>query len=98
MDNGERPLLCTTGDQEGISNHINHDIDPITGVGDFFIKFLLESRKLWRLAGPTILLYLCQYSLGATTQVFIGQVGVLELATFAYEHLVIAGFSSGILV
>ena len=102
MENSERPLL-STGDQEGIvteqgANIYDNDIDPIDGVGDFFNKFLLESKKLWRLAGPTILLYLCQYSLGAITQVFAGQIGVLDLAAFAYENLVIAGFSSGILV
>lgn len=106
MDNCERPLLSTIGDQEeGICTAIERrgkyyddDIDPIVGIGDFLNKFSLESKKLWSLAGPTILLYLCQYSLAATTQIFLGQVGVLELAAFAYEHLVIAGISSGILV
>lgn len=101
MDSGERPLL-STGDQEGPTpeqgTNYDNDIDPINGVEDFVKKFLIESKKLWRLAGPTILLYLCQYSLGAITQVFAGQVGVLDLAAFAYENLVIAGFSSGILV
>lgn len=100
MDSGERPLL-STGDQEGPTpeqgTNYDNDIDPINGVEDFVKKFLIESKKLWRLAGPTILLYLCQYSLGAITQVFAGQVGVLDLAAFAYENLVIAGFSSGIL-
>lgn len=102
MDNGDRPLL-STDDHEGQEPEqgapgYDNDIDPINGVEDLFKKSIAESKKLWRLAGPAVLLYVFQYSLGAVTQVFAGHVGVLELAAFACENLVIAGFSSGILV
>ncbi|KAI8528197.1 hypothetical protein RHMOL_Rhmol12G0131800 [Rhododendron molle] len=74
------------------------DITPVAGVGDFFKKFGVESRKLWYLAGPAIFTSICQYSLGAITQVFAGQVGTIELAAVSVENSVIAGFSFGLLL
>ncbi|CAI9775361.1 unnamed protein product [Fraxinus pennsylvanica] len=74
------------------------DIPPIAGVRDFFKEFMIESRKLWYLAGPAIFTSICQYSLGAITQTFAGQVGTLELAAVSIENSVIAGFSFGILL
>ncbi|XVE85146.1 hypothetical protein DITRI_Ditri17bG0068400 [Diplodiscus trichospermus] len=71
------------------------DIPPINGVCDFFREYLIESKKLWFLAGPAILTSICQYSLGAITQVFSGQVGTLALAAVSVENSVIAGFSFG---
>jgi MATE family multidrug resistance protein len=74
------------------------DIPPIKGPRDFFREFLIESKKLWYLAGPAIFTSLCQYSLGAITQVFAGHVGTLDLAAVSIENSVIAGFSFGLLV
>ena len=74
------------------------DIPPIKSPVDFYRAFLTESKKLWYLAGPAIFTSLCQYSLGAVTQVFLGQVGTLDLAAFSMENSVIAGFSLGIMV
>ncbi|CAI0463505.1 unnamed protein product [Linum tenue] len=71
------------------------DIQPIRSLGDFSREFLAESGRLWFLAGPAIFMCLCQYSLGAVTQVFAGQVGTLELAAVSVENSVIASFSSG---
>ncbi|CAI0463550.1 unnamed protein product [Linum tenue] len=74
------------------------DIQPIRSLGDFSREFLAESGRLWFLAGPAIFMCLCQYSLGAVTQVFAGQVGTLELAAVSVENSVIASFSSGTMV
>ena len=74
------------------------DIQPIQNARDFFGEFLLESKKLWFLAGPAIFTSVCQYSLGAITQVFAGHVGTMELAAVSVENSVIAGFSFGLLV
>ncbi|XVE74970.1 hypothetical protein DITRI_Ditri12bG0060700 [Diplodiscus trichospermus] len=71
------------------------DIPPIKGVRHFFTEYLVESKKLWFLAGPAIFTSVCQYSLGAITQVFSGQVGTLALAAVSVENSVIAGFSFG---
>ncbi|KAL0325683.1 UNVERIFIED_CONTAM: protein DETOXIFICATION 32 [Sesamum radiatum] len=44
--------------------------------GEGFIKeFGAESKTLWKLSGPAIFTSICQYSLGALTQTFAGQVG-----------------------
>ncbi|KAG9142253.1 hypothetical protein Leryth_007684 [Lithospermum erythrorhizon] len=75
-----------------------NDIQPITGVKDFFREFIDESRKLWSIAAPAIFTCLCQYSLGAITQTFAGHVGTLDLAAFSVENSVIAGFSYGIML
>lgn len=74
------------------------DILPITGVRDFFKEFAVESKKLWYLAGPAIFTSICQYSLGAVTQVLAGQVDTLTLAAVSVENSVIAGFSFGIML
>lgn len=75
-----------------------NDISPINGVRDFFREFMVESRKLWYIAGPAIFTSVCQYSLGAITQTFAGHLGTLELAAVSVENSVIAGFSFGIML
>ncbi|XP_075658141.1 protein DETOXIFICATION 29-like [Castanea sativa] len=74
------------------------DISPITGPVDFYRAFLTESKKLWYLAGPAIFTSICQYSLGAITQVFAGHVSSLDLAAISIENSVIAGFSFGVML
>ncbi|KAL9688382.1 hypothetical protein QQ045_032803 [Rhodiola kirilowii] len=77
---------------------IEDDIKPITGLKDFLLQFKLELYKFWILAAPAILTFLFRYSLGAVTQIFLGQVGTLALAAFSIENSVIAGFSLGFLM
>ncbi|XP_041016061.1 protein DETOXIFICATION 29-like [Juglans microcarpa x Juglans regia] len=74
------------------------DIAPIKGFRDVYREFLVESKKLWYLAGPAIFTSICQYSLGAVTQVLAGHVGTLALAAVSIENSVIAGFSFGIML
>ncbi|OAY32527.1 hypothetical protein MANES_13G025200v8 [Manihot esculenta] len=71
------------------------DIPPINGIRDFLREFYIEFKKLWYLAGPAIFTCICQYSLGAVTQIFSGQVGTLALAAVSVENSVISGFSFG---
>ncbi|XP_021647783.2 protein DETOXIFICATION 29 isoform X2 [Hevea brasiliensis] len=75
-----------------------HDIPPINTIPVFFREFYRESKKLWYLAFPAMFTSLCQYSIGAITQVFSGQVGTLALAAVSIENSVIAGFSFGALL
>ncbi|KAK7386762.1 hypothetical protein VNO78_27098 [Psophocarpus tetragonolobus] len=72
------------------------DIALISGAGDFAGEFFVESKKLWYLAGPAIFTSVCQYSLGAITQVFSGHVSTLALAAVSVENSVIAGFCLGV--
>lgn len=74
------------------------DIPPINGIRDFLREFYIEFKKLWYLAGPAIFTCICQYSLGAVTQIFSGQVGTLALAAVSVENSVISGFSFGAMV
>ncbi|RVW43389.1 hypothetical protein VitviT2T_000636 [Vitis vinifera] len=109
MENGKQPLLSARQDDEtpnrtaansllATFNADESDIGPINGVRDFYKEFIVESKKLWYLAGPAIFTSLCQYSLGAITQVFAGHVGTLELAAVSVENSVIAGFSFGVML
>ncbi|KAJ7953561.1 Protein DETOXIFICATION [Quillaja saponaria] len=74
------------------------DIPPITSFNIFSREFSFESKKLWYLAGPAIFTSLCQYSLGAITQLLAGHVGTLALAAVSIENSVIAGFSFGVML
>ncbi|XP_052204986.1 protein DETOXIFICATION 29-like [Diospyros lotus] len=75
-----------------------HDIKPINGTKDFFREFFTESKKLWYLATPAIFTSLCQYSLGAVTQVFAGHLGTIALAAVSVGTSVISGFAFGLLM
>ncbi|KAG6427562.1 hypothetical protein SASPL_111808 [Salvia splendens] len=57
-------------------------LEKLGGGADFLESFGSESKTLWGISGPTIFTYICQYSLGALTQTFAGQVGELELGEF----------------
>ena len=75
-----------------------NDIEPINGFRDFYREFSVESKKLWLLAGPAIFTSICQYTLGAITQIFAGHLGTLELAAFSVANNIVAGFSFGVMV
>ncbi|TYI36753.1 hypothetical protein ES332_A03G163400v1 [Gossypium tomentosum] len=112
MEDAEQPLLSPrlvgedSHHQEQLLSRLSNttftagidDIPPINGVRDFFREYLIESKKLWFLAGPAIFTSLCRYSLGAITQVFSGQVGTLALAAVSVENSFIAGFSFGVML
>ncbi|TQD77930.1 hypothetical protein C1H46_036532 [Malus baccata] len=80
-----------------VSNHSGHEDGGEEKVG-FVKQYGIESKKLWKIAGPAIFTSLCQYSLGALTQTFAGFVGDLELAAVSIENSVIAGLAFGVMV
>lgn len=112
MEGGRQPLLSPQNDHQNPDQHLRStnssiassftpdpdDIPLINSVRDFSIEFCRESKKLWYLAGPAIFTTLCQYSLGAITQLLAGHVGTLDLAAVSVENSVIAGFSFGIML
>ncbi|CAN1795110.1 Protein DETOXIFICATION 29 [Linum perenne] len=99
MEDHKQPLLLPYPAADKLdqsrSSGGDGDIPPITTLRDFCREFYAESVKLWFLAGPAIFTSVCQYSLGAITQIFAGRVGTLELAAVSVENSVIAGFSLG---
>ncbi|XP_021820961.1 protein DETOXIFICATION 33 [Prunus avium] len=86
MDN-DTPLL--------VSNHSDHEQEEKVGIVK---EFGIESKKLWKIAGPAIFTAICQYSLGALTQVFSGFVGDVELAAVSVENSVVAGLAFGVML
>ncbi|KAL2498338.1 MATE efflux family protein [Abeliophyllum distichum] len=95
MDGGVEPLL---GD-----HHHHHQNEEEKGFVDgkqssFVKEFGVESKKLWKLAGPAIFTSICQYSLGALTQTFSGFIGEMELAAVSVENSVVAGLAFGVML
>ncbi|KAH7556969.1 hypothetical protein JRO89_XS11G0021200 [Xanthoceras sorbifolium] len=76
-------------------NADSDDVPPITGVRVFSREFYREFTKLWYLAGPAIFTSVCQFLIGAITQVFCGHVSTIAQAAFSVEDLAIGFFSYG---
>ncbi|CAI9116647.1 OLC1v1017845C1 [Oldenlandia corymbosa var. corymbosa] len=64
----------------------------------FVENFGIESKKLWKIAGPVILTAVCQYSVSAITLTFAGLVGDLDLAAVSVGNSVISGLAFGLLL
>lgn len=93
MGSSTEPLLGNT------NHHFNpEDGDGKAPVGTLVKEFGIESKKLWRIAGPAILTSVFQYSLGAITQTFAGRIGELDLAAVSIENSVVAGLAFGVMV
>ncbi|KAG8641700.1 hypothetical protein MANES_12G023400v8 [Manihot esculenta] len=90
--------MSTTNSNPSVPDSHRRDIPPINTISVFFREFYRESKKLWCLACPAIFTTICQYSLGAITQVFSGQVSTLALAAVSVGNSVIAGFSFGVML
>ncbi|KAH7859047.1 hypothetical protein Vadar_030817 [Vaccinium darrowii] len=108
MEDGQHPLLSSIEDEyhnlphsSQIRDVVSYDeedhVGPSKGIQFFLKEFYEESKKLWNLAAPAILTSVCQYSLGAITQVFAGQLGTTQLAMFSVENSIIAGIGYGIM-
>nr|XP_016452051.1 PREDICTED: uncharacterized protein LOC107776655 [Nicotiana tabacum] len=96
MSRNTEPLLDNDQldgeEKQAVSRRGNND-----DVG-FVKEFGWESKRLWELAGPAIFTTVCQYSLGALTQTFAGQIGELELAAVSIENSVITGLAFGVMI
>ncbi|XP_021738561.1 protein DETOXIFICATION 33-like [Chenopodium quinoa] len=57
-----------------------------------------ESKELWKLAGPTIVTAVSQYSLEFVTAAYVGHLGTLELAAVSIVQNVIKGFVYGLML
>ncbi|KAK0581372.1 hypothetical protein LWI29_012986 [Acer saccharum] len=60
--------------------------------------FLVESTKLWTIAGPIAFNILCNYGINSFTNIFVGHIGDMELSAVAISLSVIANFSFGFLL
>ncbi|RZC90592.1 hypothetical protein C5167_029730 [Papaver somniferum] len=83
--------------------NLNHSTPLLTtndekSPGTFFRKFWEENKMVWHIAGPSILISICQYSLASVTQTLVGHIGTLELAAVGIQNLVISGIGFGIML
>ncbi|XP_058069600.1 protein DETOXIFICATION 33-like [Magnolia sinica] len=92
MDNA--PLVRWPGDREEEED----EIQTLSRSKALVAKVCNESKKLWYLAGPSILIAVFQFSLFAVTQTFSGHLGATQLAAVAMGNLVISGIGYGFLM
>lgn len=64
----------------------------------FVKEFGVESKRLWKIAGPIILTAISQFSLTAITLTFAGFLGELDLAAVSVGNSVISGLAFGVMV
>ncbi|XP_026391077.1 protein DETOXIFICATION 27-like [Papaver somniferum] len=65
---------------------------------DFPSRVWVESKKLWSIAGPSIVIRLSSNSVLVVTQAFAGHLGELELAAVSISVTVVIGFTFGLLL
>ncbi|XP_062090365.1 protein DETOXIFICATION 34 [Humulus lupulus] len=59
---------------------------------------IVESSKLWAIAGPIVFNIWCNYGINSFTNIFVGHLGDVELSAVAISLSVIANFSFGFLL
>ncbi|XP_057525015.1 protein DETOXIFICATION 27-like isoform X1 [Amaranthus tricolor] len=57
-----------------------------------------ESKKLWHVAGPSIISRIASFSMNVVTTAFAGHLGDIELASLSIANTVIVGFNFGLLL
>lgn len=77
-----------------------HDRDSSNGPenGELVTRVWIETKKLWRIAGPAIVNRVASYSMNIITLAFSGHLGDVQLAAISIANNVIVGFSFGLLV
>ena len=58
----------------------------------------MESKQMWRIAGPAIFTRIAMYGMNVVTQEFVGHLGKLELVAISISTTIIKGFNFGFLV
>ncbi|KAH9324797.1 hypothetical protein KI387_004975 [Taxus chinensis] len=95
LNDEEKEQITGHGSEEEEARRAKVDTSVITSRKQFAKESWIESKKLWVIAGPVIFTTLCNYSIGALTQIFAGHLGTVELAAVSIENSVIAGLGFG---
>ncbi|MED6112514.1 hypothetical protein PIB30_062401 [Stylosanthes scabra] len=108
ISKGETPLYLGSSSLEAAELHHAPDglvetnlgdyDHGINGSKDFIHVFILESIKLWAIAGPIAFNILCNYAVNSFTNIFVGHIGDLELSAVAISLSVISNLSFGFLL
>jgi MATE family multidrug resistance protein len=106
-DKLESPLLAgatTAGSGHGAEAAVSGRLETI--LGDASLPWsrrmsaatLVEMRLLLRLAAPAVLVYMINYLMSMSTQIFSGHLGTLELAAASLGNTGIQVFAYGLMV
>ncbi|GAB2217358.1 hypothetical protein Drorol1_Dr00000533 [Drosera rotundifolia] len=74
------------------------DYPVVRTMSDGRYIFLVESTRLWAIAGPIAFTILCNYGINSFTNIFVGHIGDIELSAVAISLSVIANFSFGFML
>lgn len=94
VEEAKVPLLDYAAPKEIVEGRYNKGEDEIK-IQD---KVWMESKKLWRVAGPAIFSRIASFSMFVITQAFAGHLGDLELAAISISTNVILGFDFGLML
>ncbi|KAG6692622.1 hypothetical protein I3842_10G123800 [Carya illinoinensis] len=61
-------------------------------------RIWVETRRIWKIAFPSMLARVTQFGMFVVTQAFIGHLGEVELAAYALIQIINVRFANGILV
>lgn len=61
-------------------------------------KIWIETKKIWIVAGPAILMRSSTFGINVISQAFVGHIGTTELAAYSLVFTVIIRFANSILV
>lgn len=92
---GNEPLLISQPQVD--DPHHSHQRQQSDGF-DLISRAWLESKKIWKIAGPSIFSRLSMFSLTVITQSFAGHLGDLQLSAISISTTVIISITFGFLV
>ncbi|XP_062157789.1 protein DETOXIFICATION 27-like isoform X1 [Alnus glutinosa] len=90
----EDPLLVSGAEQQ----QQEQDRHEEENAGSVVRQTLLESKKMWVIAGPSILSRLAMFSMTVITQAFAGHLSDLDLAAISISSTVIIAITFGFLL
>ncbi|PQQ20623.1 protein DETOXIFICATION 35 isoform X3 [Prunus yedoensis var. nudiflora] len=100
----EEPLLDTAAGADQLSTKPhdlyeggNEDYAPVRSFDALRSMFWIETVKLWKIAGPTVITMLCMYGTNSVIVIFVGHLGAVELSAVSISLSVITTFAYGFL-
>lgn len=91
IQDGKEPLLTKEAEMASYEEEGREE----GGLGK---KVWVESKKLWRIAGPAIFSRLSMYGMNVASLSFAGHLGDVELAAMSISNTVVVGFNFGLMV
>ncbi|WOK96769.1 hypothetical protein Cni_G05476 [Canna indica] len=87
------------GERESLLARDDKSAPPLQdGEEGFGRRLLHENKKLWVVAGPSILTRFSSFGVTVISQAIVGHIGATELAAYAIVSTVFLRFANGVLV